>query len=72
MSGVLNDSQFQCLLRLMTLIAACEGGKVAISQLRGYSNAFIKSEIPESLWCNDCKSKLMRIDELKDRWLHGR
>jgi hypothetical protein len=56
----------------MTLIAACEGGKVAISQLRGYSNAFIKSEIPESLWCNDCKSKLMRIDELKDRWLHGR
>lgn len=60
----LNERQFKCLSRLMTLIAECEGGYLDISD----TGARITTAIPEELWCTDCVALMERVVELRERW----
>lgn len=60
----LNERQFKCLARLMTLVVECEGGHIDISE----TGARITTSIPEELWCIECVALMERVIELRERW----
>lgn len=61
---LLNEQQFTCLARLMTLVVECEGGHIDISE----DGAHITTLIPEALWCSKCISLMERVVELRVHW----
>lgn len=68
MAKTLNAIQFQCLLRLMASIVACEGGYVQVKETENAQSAFAHPLIPEKFWCKECTSRMARVRELKNRW----